>query len=108
MTEDETFRLWSYLAAHPLAAITATLAAYLAGDAVWRATGRRPLFNPVLIAIILLSAALTLSGVSYTRYFDGAQFIHVMLGPATVCLALPLWRAAAQIRRSALPVFGAL
>ncbi|NCO17434.1 MAG: LrgB family protein, partial [Alphaproteobacteria bacterium] len=60
---DLAFRLWSYLSAHPLAAITATLAAYMAGDAIWKATGRIPLFNPVLIAIILLSGALTVSGV---------------------------------------------
>jgi predicted murein hydrolase (TIGR00659 family) len=108
MTEAEAFRLWSYLAAHPLAAITATLAAYLVGDAIWRAGGRAPILNPVLIAILILSAGLTLGGVPYTRYFEGAQFIHVMLGPATVALALPLWRAGAQIRRAAIPVFGAL
>jgi predicted murein hydrolase (TIGR00659 family) len=108
MSGDEAFRLWSYLAAHPLAAIAATLAAYLVGDAIWTASGRRPLLNPVLIAIVILSAALTLTGVPYARYFEGAQFIHVMLGPATVALALPLWNAARQIRRAAIPVFGAL
>ena len=105
---DLAFRLWSYLSAHPLAAITATLAAYMAGDAIWKATGRIPLFNPVLIAIILLSGALTVSGVGYARYFEGAQFIHVMLGPATVALAVPLWRAMSMVRRAAAPIFGAL
>lgn len=105
---DVAFALWSYLSSHPLAAITATLGAYLAGDAVWKATGRRPLFNPVLIAIIVLSTGLALSGIDYAAYFEGAQFVHVMLGPATVALAVPLYRAAAMIRRAAVPVFGAL
>jgi predicted murein hydrolase (TIGR00659 family) len=108
MTEDDAFRLWSYLSTHPLAAITATLAAYLAGDAIWKAGGKRPLLNPVLIAIVILSTVLTVGGIPYTRYFEGAQFVHVMLGPATVALAFPLWSAAAQIRRAAIPVFGAL
>lgn len=106
--ETEIFALWSYLSTHPLAAITATLLAYLAGDAVWRATGRAPLANPVLIAILLVAAGLWATGVPYADYFDGAQFVHVMLGPATVALAVPLHRAAATIRRSALPIFGAL
>lgn len=104
----EPFALWSYLSAHPLAAITATLGAYLAGDALWKAAGRRPLLNPVLIAIILLSALLWAGGIDYARYFEGAQFIHVMLGPATVALAVPLYHAAAAVRRAAVPVFGAL
>lgn len=105
---DVAFALWSYLSSHPLAAITATLGAYLAGDALWQAAGRRPLFNPVLIAILLLAGALALGGIPYADYFEGAQFIHVMLGPATVALAVPLYRAAATIRRAAVPVFGAL
>jgi predicted murein hydrolase (TIGR00659 family) len=108
MTEDAAFALWSYLSSHPLAAITATLGAYLAGDAIWKAAGRRPLFNPVLIAIIALSALLWLGGIDYPTYFDGAQFIHVMLGPATVALAVPLYHAAGTVRRAAVPVFGAL
>jgi putative effector of murein hydrolase len=102
---DLAFRLWSYLSTHPLAAITATLAAYLAGDAIWRASGKLPVLNPVLIAIILLSGALTFSGVGYAQYFDGAQFVHVMLGPATVALAVPLWsaRSPPRCRRSGSP-----
>jgi predicted murein hydrolase (TIGR00659 family) len=104
----EPFALWSYLATHPLAGITATLGAYLAGDWVWRAAGRRPILNPVLIAIILLTLGLWVSGIDYATYFDGAQFVHVMLGPATVALAVPLYHAAAMVRRAALPVFGAL
>lgn len=106
--EQAVFQLWIYLAAHPLAAIAATLGAYVAGDAAWRAAGRRPLVNPVLVAIVILSVALWLGGVPYRQYFEGAQFVHVMLGPATVALAVPLYHATSMIRRAALPIFGAL
>ena len=105
---DVAFRLWSYLSSHPLAAIAATLAAYLAGDEIAKAAGRPPWLNPVLIAILALSGALLATGIPYADYFEGAQFVHVMLGPATVALALPLHRAAGAIRRAAAPVFGAL
>lgn len=104
----EPFTLWSYLSAHPLAAITATLGAYLIGEKAWTACGRHPLINPVLVAILLLSGLLWLGQIDYARYFEGAQFVHVMLGPATVALAVPLYHAAAAVRRAAVPVLGAL
>jgi predicted murein hydrolase (TIGR00659 family) len=106
--EEVGFALWSYLSSHPLAAITATLGAYLLGDTIWKAGRRHPLLNPVLLAILVLSGALWAGGISYSRYFEGAQFIHVMLGPATVALAIPLYKAIGAVRRAAIPVLGAL
>jgi predicted murein hydrolase (TIGR00659 family) len=108
MIEEVGFALWSYLSSHPLAAITATLGAYLLGDTIWKAGRRHPLLNPVLLAILVLSGALWAGGISYSRYFEGAQFIHVMLGPATVALAIPLYKAIGAVRRAAIPVLGAL
>jgi predicted murein hydrolase (TIGR00659 family) len=63
-----------------------------------------PLANPVAIAIALVSAALLLSGMSYQRYFAGAQFVHFLLGPATVALAIPLARQLPALRRSFVPL----
>ena len=41
--------IWSYLSQGPLLWLTATIAAYAAGDMVFRATGRNPLANPCLL-----------------------------------------------------------
>jgi predicted murein hydrolase (TIGR00659 family) len=100
--------IWSYLAEGPLLWLTATLAAYAAGDAVSRAAGRAPLANPVLIAAALLAGLLWLTGTGYGTYFEGAQFVHFLLGPATVALALPLYDNLAALRRVWLPVLAAL
>lgn len=100
--------IWSYLAEGPLIWLTATLAAYLAGDALFRAAGRASWANPVLIAIILLGALLWASGTDYQTYFEGAQFVHFMLGPATVALALPLYDNLPRVRRAALPMLAGL
>lgn len=100
--------IWSYLSSQPLLWLTATLAAYCAGDAVFRASGRKSIANPVLIAVILLGTVLSLSGTDYQTYFEGAQFVHFMLGPATVCLGLPLYDNLSRIKRAALPVVAAL
>ena len=100
--------IWSYLASQPLLWLTATLAAYWIGDSIFRAADKSSLANPVLIAVIVLAVLLGLSGTSYQTYFEGAQFVHFMLGPATVCLALPLYDNLKRIRRALLPVLAAL
>ncbi|TGN45207.1 LrgB family protein [Paracoccus liaowanqingii] len=100
--------IWSYLAQGPLLWLTATLLAYLAGDALSKATGRQSWANPVLIAVILLALLLMATGTDYATYFEGAQFVHFMLGPATVALALPLYDNLPRLRPAALPMLAGL
>lgn len=100
--------IWIYLSRGPLLWLTATLAAYWVGDALYQAAGRRPIVNPVLIAVVLLAGLLWATATPYPQFFEGAQFVHFLLGPATVALALPLWEARAHVRRAALPMLAAL
>jgi len=100
--------IWSYLAQGPLLWLTATLVAYVIGDALFRAARRQSWANPVLIAVVLLAALLGATGTDYATYFEGAQFVHFMLGPATVCLALPLYDNLPRVRRAAWPMLAGL
>ena len=100
--------LWSYLATTPLLWLTATVLAYLSADAVARRLGNPPWANPVLISVLLIAPVLWLTQTNYARYFEGAQFIHFLLGPATVALALPLWDHRDTIRKSLAPILLAL
>lgn len=100
--------IWSYLAEGPLVWLTATLIAYAIGDALARRAGRAPVINPVLIAVVLLALLLWMTGTPYPAYFEGAQFVHFLLGPATVALAVPLYVHLPQLRRAALPILAAL
>ncbi|MFP4043662.1 MAG: LrgB family protein [Rhodosalinus sp.] len=104
----EVIDIWSYLAREPLLWLTATLLAYLAGDGISRATGRAPVANPVLIAMLLLAGLLQATDTPYADYFEGAQFVHFMLGPATVALAVPLHAALPRLRGIVVPMLGAL
>ena len=85
-------QLWVYLQANPLGWLTATLIAYWIGVTAQRAAGGRPYVNPVAIAVVLLVALLAATGTPYQTYFEGAQFVHFLLGPATVALAVPSTR----------------
>jgi predicted murein hydrolase (TIGR00659 family) len=105
---QEVVTLWVYLRASPLLWLTATLAAYLAADTIQRRLGRHPLANPVLLAVIVLVVLLQVTGTPYATYFDGAQFVHFMLGPATVALGVPLAAKARELRRIMLPMLVAV
>ncbi len=107
MTQPD-FALWVYLSRTPLLWLTATLIVYAVADRVSAATGRHPLANPVLHSVWALGLVLALTGTPYRVYFEGAQFVHFMLGPATVALAIPLWEARRQIVRALVPMLAAL
>ncbi len=93
--------IWVYLSANPLLHLALTLIAYRIGVAIYTRGNLHPMLNPVMIAVILLVGALTATGTSYQTYFEGAQFVHFLLGPATVALAIPLYRQIEQVKRSA-------
>ncbi|HEV7877390.1 LrgB family protein [Bradyrhizobium sp.] len=102
------FALWVYLSQTPLLWLTVTLLVYAITDAVSQATQRHPLANPVLHAMWIIAAFLLLTGTSYTTYFGGAQFVHFLLGPATVALAVPLYENRKVVISAILPMLAAL
>lgn len=95
---------WVYFNARPLFWMVITLAAYLLASALNRKAGGTALLHPVLVAMLMIMALLALSDTSYDTYFEGAQFIHFLLGPATVALAVPLFDHRARIRQMVGPI----
>ncbi|CAN5403809.1 LrgB family protein [soil metagenome] len=108
MTATNPLSLWVYLSQTPLLWLTVTLLVYAATDALSLATGRNPLANPVLHAMWIIGAFLLMTGTSYTTYFGGAQFVHFLLGPATVALAVPLYENRKLVVSAILPMLAAL
>lgn len=104
----ELQQLWLELSTTPLLWLTLTLLVYQLGTYVFRRFGSNPLLNPVLTAIIVLVLVLEISNTAYRTYFQGARFIHFLLGPATVALAIPLYRQLALIRKAFLPIIATL
>jgi len=100
--------VWVYLAASPLLGLTLTLLAYQGAALVSKRCNGHPLANPVLLAVTALVTILWATGTPYRTYFDGAQFVHFLLGPATVALAIPLYAQLGRLRRMAMPLLAAL
>ena len=100
--------IWVYLSASPLLHLTLTLAAFLAASILYKKARSNPLLNPVLLSVITIVAILYGTDTNYSSYFEGAQFVHFLLGPATVALAIPLYRQFDRVRKSALAVLASL
>ncbi len=100
--------IWVYLSASPLLHLTLTLMAFVAASFVYRKAQLNPLLNPVFLSVIAIVAILYGTDTSYETYFKGAQFVHFLLGPATVALAIPLYRQFDRVRKSALAILVSL
>ena len=100
--------VWVYLSATPLLGLTVTLLVYQGAFLLYRRSGFHPLANPVATSVIVLGALLWATSTRYATYFEGAQFVHFLLGPATVALAVPLFEQLARVKRLWLPMAGAL
>lgn len=104
----EIREIWVYLSGSPLLALTLTLAAWQLGTWAYEKSGRNPLVNPVAIAVVAVAATIVAIGMPYATYFEGAQFVHFLLGTATVALAVPIHRGLAALRGRVLPLLAAL
>lgn len=100
--------LWVYLSTSPLLWLTLTLLVWIVATTISVRLKRHPLANPVLISIVLLSCTQWMFNVPYERFFAGAQFIHFLLGPATVAIAIPLFRQWQKVRQALVPMGAAL
>jgi predicted murein hydrolase (TIGR00659 family) len=94
---------WDWLRTSPLFGITLTVAGYLIGRWLHQRT-RNPLFQPVLVAMVLIVPLLKLTGTTYADYLVGGDYVRFWLGAATVALALPLHHEWHLVKKAALPI----
>ncbi len=63
------------------------------------------LFNPLLISSLLIILILSLLKIEYSEYIQSAQWLHFMLTPATIVLAVPLYQQFKLLQEHALVIF---
>lgn len=97
--------LWVHLSHTPLLGIFITLGCFCTGNWIYQKTNQHPLANPVLFSIITITFILWITKTEYLTYFDGAKYIHFLLGPATVALAVPLYKNLHHVKAALLPIF---
>jgi putative effector of murein hydrolase len=100
--------IWSSFSGGYLVWLVLTLGSYLVGRRIQSASGGAPVANPVLIAVLIVMVVLAATGTPYRTYFAGTQFIHFLLGPATIALAIPFARNFSLIRANLKTIVAAL
>ena len=83
--------------------IIISLLAFEAGLLIYKKT-KFTLFNPLLIAIALVISFLLIFKIDVDVYNKGGQFINMFLGPATVVLAVPLYKQFHLLKKHLLPI----
>nr|WP_305891183.1 LrgB family protein [Methanolobus chelungpuianus] len=81
--------------------------AFYAGSLVYKRTGS-PLMNPLVLSMLMIIALLLAFHVSFDDYNRGGSFISFFLGPATVILAVPLYRKISLLRENAMPILAGI
>jgi predicted murein hydrolase (TIGR00659 family) len=108
MNEVGLFRIWVFLSGSPLLWLTMTVLVYLGALWLHARSGGNSLVNPVLVSVAALVCVLLATGTPYPVYFDGAKFVHFLIGPATVALAVPLYAQFERLKQMWLPIGVAL
>lgn len=87
-----------FLQSVPLLSLVLTMGAYQIGlfcQKKWRS----PVFNPILIAVLLVIGVLLVTGIPNETYQQDMKVISWLLTPATVCLALPMYEQVKVLRK---------
>ena len=88
---------------NPFFGIGLTFLAYYIGIKV-REKISHTLANPLLIALVLISVFLLVTGISYDTYMAGADYILIFMGPATVSLVVPLYKNIETLKSNLVPI----
>ena len=91
----------------PAFGVVISIIAYLIGDCI-KNRFKLSIFNPLLIAIIILIAVLSIFKISYDDYNKGGEIISFFLAPATVSLALPLYKKFELFKKNAIPILAGI
>lgn len=81
-----------------------TIVAYLLASWLFARSGYFSLLNPVLVATTLIILSLQLLNIEYSTYLQGARYLSMMLGPATVALAVPIAMHGKTIKKRLRPI----
>lgn len=59
-----------------------------------------PIFNPILIGMIIVILTLKVTGLSTGSYQNGVKLLSWLMTPATVCLAIPMYEQVQALRKN--------
>lgn len=92
---------------NPLFGLSLTLGVYVLSDKFLRKY-KLPVLNPLVLSIVVIILFLHFSGISYKDYNIGGNFLTMLITPATVALAIPLYKNFRLLKENFYPVMAAI
>ena len=89
--------MFAVLTSQPLFGIGLTLSVFVLAQKIYQKKNRNVLLTPVAVTIATIIVILVLIDIPYDSYFNGGKYIHFLLGPSVVALAVPLYRRRHEI-----------
>jgi predicted murein hydrolase (TIGR00659 family) len=88
---------------NPLFGLSLTIGVYVLSDKLLRKY-KWPIINPLVLSILVIIFFLHFSGISYQEYNVGGSFLTMLITPATVALAIPLYKNFHLLKENVFPV----
>ncbi len=96
--------MWEMLIHHPLFGLFLTLAIFYICQQLQKRLGQSPFLSPLILTIIVITGILAANHIEYDLYMKGAQWLSLMIGPATVALAVPLYKQLPILKKNMLAI----
>lgn len=100
--------LLEYINNTPLTWIVITLLSYKIGIIIYEKFNKHTLLQPIITSYIVILSLIIYTNTSFEEYFKSVEIIHFFLGPATVALALPLYKNLKYLKVLFIPVLATL
>ncbi len=87
----------------PLFGLILTISAFHIGLFVFKKT-KFPIFNPLLIGIVIAMGVMSFFNIPLDYFRRGGDYMTFLLAPATISLALPLYKQLDKLKQNFLPI----
>lgn len=87
-----------------IGSLVGTVLLYFLCKRIYNRYGKKLFLKPLLMVPVIIGSFLEAAGISYDTYVEGSQYISMMLQPATVAFAVPLYRFRRLAKKYAVPL----
>jgi len=91
--------LWSQDDSFMIVCLLVTLGVYLLSRHLYFWLRQNPLFHPLTISTLIIASILHFAAIDVTEFKRGITLFELLLGPATVALAVPLYNQLSVLRQ---------
>lgn len=102
--QQQAYIFWQGMHSKPLFGLFVSLVAYQLALMFYQFCDRRVIAHPVSVGSVIIAIILYVWDIPYEQFKGANELLYLLLGPATVALAVPLYQQSHHTRKLTLPV----